>query len=52
MIDQPVKEPVPRKPYASPVLHVYGGIASLTNNFGPHGVTDSGGGAAAGPKTA
>lgn len=38
--------------YASPVIQEYGNIRVLTQNIGPRGRLDNGGGAAAGPKTA
>jgi hypothetical protein len=51
---QPAQEaptPPARKPYVTPVLQVYGAVHRLTQNVGPRGNTDGGGGAAAGPKT-
>jgi hypothetical protein len=40
-----------KKPYHKPEVLVYGHIREITRNLGPKGVTDGGGGAAAGPKT-
>lgn len=42
---------LPKKPYKSPGLLVYGTIEKMTQNTGAKGITDGGGGAAAGPKT-
>ena len=33
-----------RRPYESPVLHIYGGIAALTQKVGMNGTTADGGG--------
>jgi hypothetical protein len=49
---QQTPAPPVKKPYAKPEVHVYGAIHALTQNVGPKGATDGGGGAAAGPKTA
>jgi hypothetical protein len=40
-----------RKAYHKPEVIVYGNIREITRNVGPKGVSDNGGGAAAGPKT-
>jgi hypothetical protein len=40
-----------RKPYATPMLHVYGAIHRLTQNISSKGSLDGGGGAAMGPKS-
>lgn len=42
----------PKKAYNRPVVHVYGTIEKMTQNTGPKGTVDGGGGAAAGPKSA
>lgn len=34
----------PRRPYESPVLHVYGSVATLTQKIGMNGTTADGGG--------
>ena len=38
--------------YATPVIQEYGNVRALTQNFGPNGAQDNGGGGKAGPKTA
>ena len=40
-----------KKPYHPPQVIVYGNIREITQNTGPKGNLDGGGGAAAGPKT-
>jgi hypothetical protein len=40
-----------KKPYHPPQVIVYGNIREITQNAGPKGALDGGGGAAAGPKT-
>jgi hypothetical protein len=40
-----------RAKYDRPAMVVYGDIRAITQNVGPKGAMDSGGGAAAGPKT-
>ena len=42
----------PKKGYQAPRLTRHGAIVDLTNNTGPKGPLDGGGGAGAGPKTA
>jgi hypothetical protein len=49
--DKAKDTPQPKKPYKSPVVQVYGTIEKMTQNAGPRGISDAGGGAAAGPKT-
>lgn len=39
------------KTYREPELVVYGDVRNITENVGPKGSLDGGGGAAAGPKT-
>ena len=39
------------KTYREPQLVVYGDVREITENVGPKGSLDGGGGAAAGPKT-
>lgn len=51
MAQQQLPPSLPKKAYSTPVLHVYGGVATLTKNLGARGSLDGGGGAAAGPKT-
>jgi len=34
--------PPAKKPYATPVLHVYGSVAALTNSLDKSGMTDGG----------
>lgn len=41
-----------KRPFVAPKLEVYGRARDITRNVGSKGVTDGGGGAAAGPKTA
>ncbi len=50
-VDSPDKNEEDRKPYHKPELVVYGNIREITRNVGSKGNSDSGGGAAAGPKT-
>lgn len=40
-----------KKAYHSPQLLVYGDLNMLTQNLGPRGMSDNGGGGSAGPKT-
>ena len=40
----PPQVPRPKKPYASPVVHVYGALHTLTKSMGPKGNKDNGAG--------
>ena len=45
------KSPPEKLEYKPPVVLEYGSIRALTQNVGPKGALDNGGGGAAGPKT-
>ena len=45
------KEHETKKPYHKPEVIIYGHIREITRNLGSKGISDGGGGAAAGPKT-
>ena len=45
------KQQQAEKTYREPRLVVYGDVRQITENVGPKGNLDGGGGAAAGPKT-
>lgn len=49
--ESPEEQAATKKPYHKPELLVYGNIREITQNVGPKGADDNGGGAAAGPKT-
>jgi hypothetical protein len=38
-------------PFTAPKLEIYGRARDITRNVGPRGISDNGGGGAAGPKT-